>query len=294
MFTLLKRYCYINGYAVEANSLTAFLAKEIEEFQPYNQTTLAQESIRALTPESLAKLQQQTDNEKGYALHLHRLNPYTCDLIKPLFNEMIDRECAKKLLAKVSEDYKTRRRGIGSRSKPINIDQLLISRGINLQKYSRSEIITLPRGNKIGVYLQCFSIGNQQQFPVASIAYGILNNEKIEGISQLFEIVYLLATVEKKAWLLVEEYLKDFARPASALSNGEGYVKKFYVSARKFIVLAKVNIKLEDIGYSAWIPFGLSKEFPTFESATEEIRKRLINSGLPGLKVTFKRETIEK
>jgi hypothetical protein len=42
---------------------------------------------------------------------------------------------------------------------------------------------------------------------------------------------------------------------------------------------------------SAWIPFGLTKEFTTFETATEEIRRRLQNSGLPGLKITFKRET---
>ncbi|HAG82130.1 MAG TPA: excinuclease ABC subunit C, partial [Cyanobacteria bacterium UBA12227] len=63
----------------------------------------------------------------------------------------------------------------------------------------------------------------------------------------------------KKGWLLVEEYLKDFASPANHLSNGVGYIEKFYISARKYIVPAKVNIKLESIGYSAWIPFGLSE-----------------------------------
>jgi hypothetical protein len=55
-----------------------------------------------------------------------------------------------------------------------------------------------------------------------------------------------------------------------------------------------VNIKLETIGYSAWIPFGLSEEFPTFVSAKGEIRKRLENSGLPAVKLAFKQETIEK
>jgi predicted GIY-YIG superfamily endonuclease len=106
---------YVNGYAIEVNSLTTFLTKEIEEFQQYNQTTLAQESIRALTPESLAKHQQQVDDKKGYALHLKRLHPYTSDLIKPFFNEMIEREYTKELLAKVSEDYKSGRRGVGKR-----------------------------------------------------------------------------------------------------------------------------------------------------------------------------------
>jgi hypothetical protein len=59
-------------------------------------------------------------------------------------------------------------------------------------------------------------------------------------------------------------------------------------------VPAKVNVKLESIGFSAWIPFGLSEEFPTFGAAKEEIRKRLENSGLPALKLAFKQETFEK
>ena len=80
--------------------------------------------------------------------------------------------------------------------------------------------------------------------------------------------VYLLAS-------LVEEYLKGFAKPAAGLSNGEGCVEKFYVSARKFVVPAKVNIRLENIGYSAWIPFGTSATFPPYEAAKEEITKAI-------------------
>ena len=57
---------------------------------------------------------------------------------------------------------------------------------------------------------------------------------------------------------------------------------------------AKVNIKLDNIGYSAWIPFGTSAAFPTYEAAKEEIIRRLKNSDLPGLKLMFKRETIAK
>ncbi|WP_157462264.1 hypothetical protein [Crinalium epipsammum] len=98
------------------------------------------------------------------------------------------------------------------------------------------------------------------------------------------------------AWYLRSlKKLKDFAMPATnQLGNGEGYVKKLYVSPRKYIVPAKVNIQLETMKYSAWIPFGLSAGFPTFSSATEEIRKRFKDSGLPELKLAFKRETIEK
>ena len=133
------------------------------------------------------------------------------------------------------------------------------------------------------------------QINVDWLAFGILNNRQTRSApSYQFNTVYLLASVEKNAWLLVEEYLKGFAKPATGLSNGEGDVQKFYVSARKFVVPAKVNIKLENIGYSAWIPFGTSAAFPTYEAAKEEITRRLKNSDLPGLKLVFKRETITK
>jgi predicted GIY-YIG superfamily endonuclease len=285
----------VNGYAIEVTSWSRWCPKEKHEgLREYSQTRLAKESIQALTPESLAKLQQQADREKSSTFYLQRLHPYTSDLIKLLFDEPVDREKIKRELEQLSEDYKSGQRGVGSRSQPVvDIDELLISRGIDLNKYTTEEVNHLSR-SRIGLYIHPFILSNKQQFPIANFAYGILDNKEISTVSYQFDTLYLLVGVDKKAWLLIEDYLKDFARPATGLKNGEGYVKKFCVSARKYIVPAKVNIKLEDIGYSAWIPFGFSKEFPTFESATEEIRKRLIDSDLPGLKVTFKRETIEK
>ncbi|MGL5074373.1 MAG: GIY-YIG nuclease family protein, partial [Waterburya sp.] len=112
--------------------------------------------------------------------------------------------------------------------------------------------------------------------------------------SSRFDIVYSLTIVEKTAWLLVEEYLQDFVKPSNTLKNGEGFIKKCYVSARKYIVPAKVNIKLEHIKYSAWIPFGMNEQYPTFETAKQEIKTRLYEADLPGLKLTFKKESIAK
>jgi hypothetical protein len=63
---------------------------------------------------------------------------------------------------------------------------------------------------------------------------------------------------------------------------------------RKYIVPAKVNIKLETINYSAWIPFGMNEQYPTFEAAKEEIKTRLYDADLPELKLTFKKESIAK
>lgn len=294
-FNLMLRLL-VNGYVIEVTSWNRwFLEKESEGVRKYIQTTLAQESIKALTPESLAQLQQQADEKNNLTFHLQRLNPYTLDPIKLFFDELVNREKIKKGLEKISSDYKAGRRGVGSRSEVTNIEELLISRGIDINKYSKGEVIYLSGiQERMGLYIQCFNISNEQKFPIANLAYGILDNKEIYTVSSQFDTFYLLAGVDKKAWLLVEEYLKDFAKPATKLKNGEGYVKKFYVSARKYIVPAKVSIKLEDIGYSAWIPFGLSREFPTFEAATKEIRRRLKDLDLPSLKVAFKRETIVK
>jgi predicted GIY-YIG superfamily endonuclease len=295
----------VNNCVIEVTSWSQWCPQEEPlGLREYFQATLAQESIMALTPESLTKLQQQADKEKSSTFHLQRLNPYTEDAIALFFNDPVDREGIKRDLTKLSEDYKAGRRGTGSRSRPIksrpinlefiSIEELLISRGIEPQKYSRKGVMHLPTSNRMGLYIQSFGIGNEQSFSVANIARGFIDNQEIRTVSSQFDTIYLLAGVEEKAWLLIEEYLKDFAKPATGLKNGEGFVEKFYVSARKYLVPAKVNIKLENIGYSAWIPFGFSQEFPTFEAAIEEISKRLKDSNLPGLKVGFKRETIAK
>lgn len=312
------RLC-VNGYIITVSFWSidsygfGFRKNQFQGLAEYIQTTLVEESIRALKPESLEILKQQPFEEGSFDHVIKRLNPYTEDLIKLLFKEPVERESVKKELEKVSEDYKAGRRGIGSRSRAIQsqpissefmtIDDLLNSRGIDINKYSTEEILGWIR-DKMGVYIQCFctdlkepygyTTHGVQKFPSYNYAQGIIDNEQVNTASCKFDTVYLLAGVEKKVWLLVEEYLKDFVQPAGKLSNGEGFVRRFYISAKKFIVPAKVNIKLENIGYSAWIPFGSCKEFPTYDSATAEIRRRLKDSELLGLKLGFKRETIEK
>ena len=292
----INNYCevsrlFVNGYAIE---ITDWFSGEESKFIPeYQQTALAQESIKVLTPGSLAQLQQRLGTEETFKLYLQRLEPYTSDLIKLFFNEPINHESAKNELIKVSQDYKLGKRGIGSRSKVVNIDALLASRGINTNKYPIRQVNYLNR-ERIGVYVQCFSVDLKTSPHYGTFAKGIIKNKETKQLSSQFEIVYLLTSVDKKAWLLVEEYLKDFAKAATKLNNGEGYVKRFYISRRKYIVSAKVNIKLESISYSAWIPFGMNEKYPTFETAKEEIKKRLHDADLPGLKLTFKKENIAK
>ncbi|WP_319423006.1 hypothetical protein [Pleurocapsa sp. FMAR1] len=122
----------------------------------------------------------------------------------------------------------------------------------------------------------------------------MVNGKIINTSFDQFDTIYLLAGVDKKGWLLVEEYLKGFAKASTGLNNDESAVEKFYVSPRKFISPAKVNIKLEKMKYSVWIPFGMSEQYSTFEAAKQEITRRLNEADLPGLKLTFIKENITK
>ena len=70
-------------------------------------------------------------------------------------------------------------------------------------------------GDRIGVYIQSFNVDhkmlykydkyvNSPQFTTYNSAFGILNNRRTRAApSYQFNTVYLLASVEKNAWLLV-------------------------------------------------------------------------------------------
>ena len=306
----------VNGYIIEVSFLNFWIeGKNTEKSREYNQLEIAGESIKVLTKESLKEIKNNLLENKNKRFQLQRLTPYKSDLIPLFFNEAIDLKTARQKLYKLSQDYKTGKRGPGSRSHYIGsksidsdfktIEELLMSRGIDLNKYQNNNILRKGYKGRIELYLKCFNlnpkipyscgknIGASRSFNYNAVA-GILNNHKTTSVSSKFEIVYLLASVDLKAWLLVEDYLQDFATAFKQFNNGEGVTQKFYVSPRKFIVPAKVNIKLEKMQYNAWIPFGMSREYPTFEAAKEEIKTRLMKADLPYLKLSFKKESITK
>ena len=90
--------------------------QSVENLREYTSAMLAKESILALTLDSLNNLKKQADSDNLFNLHLQRFVPYTSDLIKLGFNEPVDSQAIKQALAKLSEDYKTGRRGICSQS----------------------------------------------------------------------------------------------------------------------------------------------------------------------------------
>ena len=303
---------FINGYIVEVNYLERWIDRQnIEVKREYIPAQLANESINSLSFTSLSSIQNYDAAQPNNRVQLQRLKPYVEDIVPLFFNESINRQTIKKQLKQVSQDYKEGKRGAGSRSANADLDseinELLISRGIDPQKYNKGEAepkLMLGR-NKIGLCVRCFSVNlkksrlikldDKRQVQLSVETTGLINKElKYRQSSIQFDTVYLLSGVKKKAWLLVEEYLQDFAKPSNQLRNGEGYTEKYHVSARKHLISAKVNIKLENLQYSAWIPFGMSEQYPTFEATKQEIKKRLEEANLPELKLTFKKETIAK
>lgn len=297
----------VNGYVVTVNSSWERLYRQtnLPDLREYTLTTLATSPIRALTPASLLNLQNSLDLETPLKFDLKRLVPYESDLIQLNFNDSVDRELCKGNLQQISDNYKAGRRGCGSRSNQsqqilINselksIEELLTKQGIDVKKYAQSGIgHGWSSGERIRLYIRPFGFDFSQNHLMYGLVYGRLEDREVRGASSNFEKVYLLSNVDTKAWLLVEEYLQDFAQPALPLKNGEGFVEKLYISPRKFIVPARVNIKIESLGYSAWIPFGFSQNHLTFESAKNEICQRLENANLPGLKIAFKQESIDK
>jgi predicted GIY-YIG superfamily endonuclease len=66
---------FINGYVIEVTDWRFWFSNSKSEFiRQYQQITLAQESITALTAKSLFKLQQKIESEAIYKLYLQRLN----------------------------------------------------------------------------------------------------------------------------------------------------------------------------------------------------------------------------
>ena len=308
-------HLYVNGYAIELHWYSYFYSQdETQDIRQYHDVELAGESMKTLTPESLNKMQVISDENRLHNRLFKRINPYDSDLVIPLFNEFVDRDKIKKKISQVSQDYKTGKRGYGSRSKRSGtrtLSHLLQQRGIDPEKYSKEGVFRFLReADKMGLFVKSFAIdlkrGYKEKYrlPCAdeaednwherdfyNRAAGFINYQKTEAESCKFETLYLLAKVDQKSWLLVEEYLQDFAS-VNPFANGVGYVGKFYVSPRKFLVPAKVTIKILELDSGFGISFGPTDDFPTFETAKQEIKRRLQASNLPEMKLTFQREKV--
>ena len=302
----------INGYIIEVNYLSTWVGNDnVTIYREYNLEKIAQTPIRILKPEFLDTIKNLDYKQQRNEISLSRIQPCVFDPIKLYFNDSIDLQTAKEKLIKISQDYRSGKRGLNSRLKNTCsdniINELLISRGIEPGKYntSNNRPISMPGRDKIGLFIRTFStdlkksrlieLYENKKVHFSVSVNGILNNKfEYSQSSSKFNTVYFLASVDRKAWLLLEEYLQDFAKLSNRLENKEAYTRKYYITARKYLIPAKVNIKMEKINYSVWIPIGTNENYYTFEAVKEEIKKRLKQASLPGLRLAFTKEKATK
>ena len=307
-------HLYVNGYAIELHWHNYLYSQDdTQNIRQYQPVQLAEESMKALTTHSLGQMQTLADETKYYNRLFKRLKPYDSDLVILLFDDFIDKKKIYNRIIKVSQDYKTGKRGFGSRCRGLftqNLIALLQRRDIDPKKYSREGAFHFGYDReKIGLFVKSFgtdlkrpykrekykSFGDPEdkwhEKDLYNRASGYIDRQKTETHAWKFETLYLLAKVDRRSWLLVEEYLQDFAS-VNRLDNGVGYIDKFHVSPRKFLVPAKVTIKIPELGSGFGIPFGPTDEFPSFEAAKTEIKRRLRASNLPEMTLTFQREKV--
>lgn len=224
--------------------------------------------------------------------------------IKLLFNEDIKTSKLQILPteAKVKEESHT---GLSVRlanlaAKKEYLNSLLTERGLDLRCYQVNKYLErIPRDEsyvesnhdrRMIVYVKSFIYGDLRQ--------PIYYTEKIQGSQGLrlqspnlldcpYKEIYLKSTVDRAFWLLLENYLSDFAKVE--LNEEEGYINKVYVSARKFIVPAMLTVTLNG-KWKADIPFGPKDDMSCSEVANI-IKSCLQDSGIPKIKFLFKSES---
>ncbi|EAZ88698.1 GIY-YIG nuclease family protein [Crocosphaera chwakensis] len=124
---------FVNGFVIEISVIYGIQELLID----INNTTLASESIFSLNPQSLHQLQNKwfkalagiypiekeiKEKQKNYPsnLVLSRLQPYTDNPIPIVFKENLDKSILTSELQKIKDEYKSGKRGVGSRSKKNN------------------------------------------------------------------------------------------------------------------------------------------------------------------------------
>lgn len=312
---------FVNGYAIEIYQVRQ---EALTYIQGYNNVQLAGISIRAVDEISLNNLKNQcyirlwglskydTSQDSPYKRFfssiLDRLSPYTQDLIKILFNENLNIDKLQ-VSAIVSNNLEKKQA-----KEPVNtnlpvrlanvlakkeyLKALLIERGINLDCYQVNKYLQLipkdenfvdnNRYKRMTIYVKSFSYSDLREPGYRNTS--IIGNKGAKTQSQNliafpYAEAYLAATVDRVFWLLLEPYLSDFAKVQ--LSQNEGYLEKYYISARKTLVPSIITVTLNG-KWKADIPFGPHNQTSSFLEVVDIIKSRLWQSGIPKLRYSFK------
>lgn len=317
---LLKRLL-VNGFAIEIYQAHS---EVLEYIKDYNNVKLAGVEIRAVDETSLNNIINKCfvrifglykyDDSKDSPYYkfcntvLERLSPYKQDLIKVLFNESIDigklqiSTIVSKKLEKsqanqlVNPELSLRLNNIMTKKEYLKA--LLSDRGINLNCYQVNKYLEqIPKDE----YFTDSNRYKRMTIYVTSFTYRDLRepgyrNSKILGskgaksqskdlVGFPYEEAYLVATVDRVFWLLLEPYLSDFAKVQ--LNENEGYLDKYYISYRKQLAPAMLTITLNG-KWRTDIPFSPPDKTSSYLEVVEIIKSRLQQSGIPKLRCSFK------
>ncbi|RUS94710.1 hypothetical protein DSM106972_092450 [Dulcicalothrix desertica PCC 7102] len=293
--------------------------------QGYNNVQLAGIDIRTVNDISLYNLKNQccvrlwglskfennqdSRYQKFFSRTLERLNLYTEDLIKILFNENlnIDRLQASAIVSKILEKKQVKQEVINTNlpirlanvlAKKEYLKALLIEREIDLDCYQVNKYLQLiPKDEnfvdsnhykRMTIYVKSFSYSDLREpgyrnRPVIGSKGASHQSQNLVAFP--YKEAYLLATVDRVFWLLLEPYISDFAKVQ--LSEDEGYLEKYYISARKTLVPSIITVTLNG-RWKANIPFSPHNEISSFVEAVEIIKSPLRESGIPKLRYSFK------
>jgi predicted GIY-YIG superfamily endonuclease len=289
-----------NGFAIEVYVTRPEVVKVI---QNYDLTQVAGVEIRTISETSLAEIKNKcqlmvvgmymySENQsQAYEQYcrrvIGRLSPYRQDMVKLLFNENLDTSKLQ-ILPKENRITEENATGLPARlasliAKKEYLKALLIERDIDLNRYQVNKYLeSLPKDNnyvdsnhdkRMNVYVKSFI------------------NSDLRNLSPYhrtgYREVFLEATVDKIYFLLLEPYIEEFTKVE--LKEGEGYVKKIYVSARKFLVPAMLSVTLNG-KWKAEIPFG-PKYNMSYSEVISIIENRLQKSGIPKLRFSFNFES---
>lgn len=315
------RRLLVNGYAIEIYEVRQ---EALTYIQGYNNVQLAGISIRAVDEISLNNLKNQcyvrlwglskfdksedSSYQRFFSRTLERLSPYTKDLIKILFNENlnIDKLQVSTIVSKTLEKKQAKEpvntnlpvRLANVLAKKEYLKALLIERGINLDCYQVNKYLQLiPKDEnfvdnnhykRMTIYVKSFYYSDLRESryrnrPVIGSKGASPQSQNLVAFP--YREAYLAATVDRVFWLLLEPYLSDFAKVR--LSKDEGYLEKYYISARKTLIPSIITVTLNG-RWKADIPFGPHNKTSSFLEVVEIIKSRLRESGIPKLRYSFK------
>ncbi|MTJ53323.1 excinuclease ABC subunit C [Anabaena sp. UHCC 0253] len=314
--TFLTRRLLVNGFAIEVSMIHREVLKKIQSYDCYDLMQIAGIDIRVMNENTLNILKDTCKlNDAGICLYsdrdnseyeivcnqaLKRLNPYKIDLVKLLFNEEINQKKFQTLpiesKPKLENNNNLSSRLVNLAAKKIYLQNLLTERGIDINSYQVNKYLErIPTDNNyvdnnsdrtMTIYVKPFLYGDlRKPGHYSQIIYGNkgLINQKNSLDHFPYEAVYLNVKVDKVLWLLLEEYLSDFIKVE--LNPDEGYIEKYYVSARTTLKPSKISVTLNG-KWKTDIPFG-TKDNMSYAEVVNIITERLNSSGISKLKFSF-------